>query len=142
MQSWLKCKQSWWLIRIGKQSTGKLRAIASSSSGGQVKQASQVRPIDMAEKVTNVLLTYVSLGTEGFTHKFGSNTFEKVKSMLTLLKEQWAGDEEASDELVRFERKPNRYRSALADILQERLAMDETLKHKLSQLLQGIGSVL
>ncbi len=90
--------------------------------------------VDLATKVLAILLPFVVKGAEEFAGKVGDATYEKTKSR--------SGDKEATETLAHFVEKPERYKLALEDILQEKLAEDKDLASKLSQLLNEIGPVL
>jgi hypothetical protein len=62
--------------------------------------------------------------------------------VLGTLKTRWAGDEEATETLDRFEERPERYQPVLEDILREKLAQDEELAAELATLLDEMGPSL
>jgi hypothetical protein len=96
-------------------------------------------PITITALTTNVmavLLPLISKGAEAFASEVGKGAYEKAKAMLTILKERWSEDNEAVDNLTRFEANPKRYEPVLSDILQEKLSTDQDLAARLSQLLQ------
>src|SRR5437588_12416145 len=92
--------------------------------------------VDLATKVVAVLLPFVSKGAEEFSSKVGDAAYEKAKKLLSTLKQRWSWDTEATESLVRFEQKPERYKVVLEDILQEKLIEDHDLSSQLTQLLQ------
>src|SRR5205807_428208 len=98
--------------------------------------------IDISTKVMAVLLPFVSKGAEEFASKVGDAAYEKAKTLLTVLKQKWSGDKEATESLALFEQKPQRYQAALEDILQEKLVEDHDLVIQLVQLLQEMGPTL
>src|SRR5437868_12441654 len=98
--------------------------------------------VDIATKVVAVLLPLVSKGAEEFASKIGDAAYEKAKGILSTLKQRWSVDTEATEGLVRFEQKPERYQTVLEDILQEKLSEDHDLAEQLSRLLQEIGPTL
>lgn len=98
--------------------------------------------VDLATKVVAILLPFVSKGAEEFASKVGDAAYEKAKSLLGTLKQKWAGDKEATESLVRFEQKPERYKTVLEDILQEKLAEDHDLATRVARLLQEMGPTL
>src|SRR5207302_1557174 len=51
-------------------------------------------------------------------------------------------DKEATESLVLFEKKPQRYQAVLEDILQEKLVEDHDLATQMVQLLQEMGPTL
>lgn len=95
--------------------------------------------VDLATKAMAVLLPFVSKGAEEFASKVGDAAYEKAKTLLATLKQKWSGDEEATESLVRFEEKPERYKLVLEDILQEKLVEDHDLAVQVTWLLQEIG---
>lgn len=96
----------------------------------------------VVSSVMAVLMPYVTKGAEAFAHLAGQAAFEKVKGLYESLKARWAGDREASDTLANFEQKPSRYRSALEDILKEKLGQDSALLAELANRLKEMGPVL
>src|SRR5437764_1171906 len=98
--------------------------------------------VDLATKVVAVLLPFVSKGVEEFASKVGDSAYEKAKTLLTTLKQKWSGDKEATESLIRFEEKPERYKTVLEDILQEKLAEDYDLASQVARLLQEMGPTL
>jgi hypothetical protein len=98
--------------------------------------------IDLTTKIMAVLLPFVSKGAEEFASKVGDAAFEKAKAILATLKQKWSGDKEATETLTRFEAKPERYKTVLEDILQEKLVTDNDLVLKLTRLLQEVGPSL
>lgn len=98
--------------------------------------------VDLATKVVAVLLPFVSKGAEEFASKVGDAAYEKAKALLSTLKQRWSGDIEATENLVRFEQKPERYQTVLEDILQEKLVEDHDLEAQLARLLQEMGPTL
>src|SRR5215213_1286401 len=96
----------------------------------------------LAANVMTVLMPYAAMGAQEFVKSAGKEAYEKVKSLLGTLKTRWAGDEEATDALARFEEKPERYRPALEDILLEKLACDEDLATELAARLEEMGPSL
>jgi hypothetical protein len=89
----------------------------------------------LATAVISILSPYLAKGAEEFMKAAGKDAYDKAKKILTTLKARWAGDEEARDQLARFEEKPERYQPVLEDILQEKLAQDKELVGELTQLL-------
>jgi hypothetical protein len=91
---------------------------------------------DLAAKTVAALLPLVSKGAEEFATKIGDAAYEKARALLSALKQKWSGDKEATEGLVRFEEKPERYKVALEDILREKLAEDQDLVAQVVWLLQ------
>jgi len=112
--------------RKGTQDTDKLRTVQPTD-----KQL----PPDLASQLVHSLMSYVSLSSEVFIQKFDSIAYTNTTSILTTLQQSWAADDEANDTLLHFTKKPDRYKSVLQDILQEKLAKDHDLAMQLSQLL-------
>lgn len=98
--------------------------------------------IDVSTKVMAVLLPFVTKGAEEFASKVGDAAYEKAKTLLTVLKQKWSGDKEATESLALFEQKPQRYQTVLEDILQEKLVEDHDLVTQVTRLLQEMGPTL
>jgi hypothetical protein len=97
---------------------------------------------DLAAKVIGVLAPYAAKGAEEFAQAAGQAACDKVKGLLAKLKERWAGDDEAELSLTQFEKKPERYRTSLEDLLKEKLAEDPGLVNEVKTLLAGLGPQL
>ena len=97
---------------------------------------------NLVSSVMTVLMPYVAKGAEEFARLAGKAAYSKAQNLFRTLKEKLASDEEARDSLSRFEEKPERYRSVLEDILEEKLAEDEDLANELKKLLQSMGPEL
>ena len=89
-----------------------------------------------------VLLPFVTKGAEEFATKVGDAAYERAKTLLSTLKQKWSGDKEATESLVHFEEKPERYKMVLEDILQQKLAEDHDLVIQVVQQLQEMGPTL
>lgn len=98
--------------------------------------------IDISTKVMAVLIPFVSKGADEFASKVGDVAYEKAKTLLTALKQKWSRDKEATESLLLFEQKPQRYQAVLEDILQEKLTEDQDLAARVVQLLQEMGPTL
>lgn len=98
--------------------------------------------VDLTTKVMSVLLPFVSKGAEAFASKVGDAAYEKAQMLLTTIRQKWSEDKEATESLVRFEEKPDRYKTVLEDILQEKLAEDKDLTSQVARLLQEMGPML
>lgn len=98
--------------------------------------------IDVSTKVMAVLLPFVTKGAEEFATKVGDAAYERAKTLLSTLKQKWSGDKEATESLVHFEEKPERYKMVLEDILQQKLAEDHDLVIQVVQQLQEMGPTL
>src|SRR4028118_648794 len=96
----------------------------------------------LAANVVAVLAPYAAVGAQEFARNVGKEAYEKAKGMLATLRAKWAGDEEATDALTRFEEKPERYAPVLEDVLREKLAEDKELAMVLSTLLSEMGPSL
>ena len=98
--------------------------------------------VSLAANVVAVLAPYAAVGAQEFARNVGKEAYEKAKGMLAALRAKWAGDEEATDALTRFEEKPERYAPVLEDVLKEKLAEDKELAAVLSTLLNEMGPSL
>ncbi len=98
--------------------------------------------VSLAANVVAVLAPYAAVGAQEFAKSVGKEAYEKAKGMLATLRAKWAGDEEATDALTRFEEKPERYAPVLEDVLKEKLAEDKELAAVLSTLLSEMGPSL
>ena len=95
--------------------------------------------ISLASGVMNVLMPYVKKGAEEFILAAGKDAYEKSKEILGTLKRRWSGDKEAIETLEHFEEKPDRYKSAIEDILSEKLAQDKGFAEVLQKMLSDLG---
>jgi len=93
----------------------------------------------LVTSVMGVLMPYVTKGAEEFARHAGEAAYKKAKDLLDTLKARLAGDEEATENLNRFEEKPQRYQPVMEDILTEKLARDQTLARELETLLKDMG---
>ncbi len=98
--------------------------------------------VDLTARVMGVLLPLVSKSAEEVASKVGDAAFEKMKALLATLKQKWSADKEATDSLIRFEEKPDRYQTVIEDILQEKLAQDHDLAYQLTVMLGEMGPAL
>jgi hypothetical protein len=96
----------------------------------------------LAANVMMVLMPYAAMGAQEFAKSAGKEAYEKAKSLLGTLKTRWAGDEEATDAVARFEEKPERYQPILEGILEEKITQDEQLAAELATLLEEMGPSL
>ena len=96
----------------------------------------------LAANVMSVLMPYAAMGAQAFVKSAGKDAYEKAKSLLGTLKARWAGDEEATDAVARFEEKPERYRPVLEGILEEKITQDKELAAELATLLEEMGPSL
>src|SRR5215212_8914320 len=96
----------------------------------------------LAAHVITVLMPYAAMGAQEFAKSAGKEAYEKAKSLLRTLKARWAGDEEATDAVARFEEKPERYRPVLEGILEEKITQDRELAAELATLLEEMGPSL
>lgn len=92
----------------------------------------------LAANAVAVLIPYVKKGAEEVASEVGKAATEKIKILLNTLKTRLSEDKEATYDLERFEEKPERYKSALQDILQEKLNNDKNLAAELDRLLKEI----
>jgi hypothetical protein len=91
--------------------------------------------IGLASTTMGILMPYVKKGAEQFISSAGKEAYEKSKAILGILRKRWLEDKEATETLERFEQKPDRYKSALEDILNEKLAQDKGLAEELQKRL-------
>ena len=98
--------------------------------------------VTLAANVMTVLMPYAAMGAQEFAKSAGKEAYEKAKTLLNTLKARWAGDEEATDTVARFEEKPERYRPVLEGILEEKITQDEQLAAELATLLEEMGPSL
>ena len=99
-------------------------------------------PVTLTTNILAVLMPYVTKKAEQFVQEAGEAAYEKAKNLFHTLKARWTGDKEATDQLARFEEKPERYHPVLEDILQEKLAQDKDLAGELARLLEEMGPSL
>ena len=92
--------------------------------------------------VMSVLISYAGKGAEEFVKGIGRDAYEKAKGLFSTLRTRWAGDKEATDVLIHFEEKPERYQSVLEAILAEKLAQDKELAEELVDQLDKMGPEL
>ena len=92
----------------------------------------------LAANTVAVLVPYVKKGAEEFASEVGKVAAERVKGLLNTLKARLSGDKEATENFEHFEEKPERYKSTLKDILQEKLNQDKNLAAELGRLLKEI----
>jgi hypothetical protein len=95
--------------------------------------------VSLAPAIMGVLVPYAKKGAESFVSSAGKDAYEKTKAILETLKKRWSGDKEATETLEHFEEKPDRYKSAVEDILNEKLAHDKGLSEELQKILNDIG---
>ena len=93
----------------------------------------------LATTVISILSRYLAKGAEEFVESARKDAYDKARKILIALKTRWAGDEEARDELERFEQKPVLCRPVLQQMLQERLVGDNELVRTLTELLKEMG---
>ena len=86
-----------------------------------------------------VLVPYAAIGASEFVKTAGKDTYEKAKSLVETLKKRWSQDEEASEVLEKFERKPDRYQPVVEDILKEKLEKEIGLADELQRILDNMG---
>jgi hypothetical protein len=96
----------------------------------------------LAANVMTVLMPYAAMGAQEFVKSAGKEAYEKAKNLLGTLKARWAGDEEATDAIARFEEKPERYQPVLEGILEEKITQDRELAAELATLLEEMGPSL
>lgn len=98
--------------------------------------------ISLASNVIAILLPYIKNGTDEFARQTGITAANAAKNILDTLKTKWKGDKEAADSLTHFEEKPDRYQTVIEDILNEKLAEDESLAAELTRILESVGPTL
>jgi len=98
--------------------------------------------VTLAANVMTVLMPYAAMGAQEFVKSAGKEAYEKAKTLLGTLKARWAGDEEETDTIARFEEKPERYRPVLEGILEEKITQDRELAAELATLLEEMGPSL
>ena len=99
-------------------------------------------PASLSTFAIAILGPYVSKGVEEFTKAVGEVAYEKAKKLFGTLKTRWAGDPVASDQLARFEKKPEVHGPALEEVLAEKLAQDKDLAKDVEQTVKEIGPAL
>jgi hypothetical protein len=92
----------------------------------------------LASTAVAALIPYIKKGAEEFAGELGKAAAEKVKGLLGALKRRLSGDKEAAPVLENFEQKPDRYNSALTDILKEKLDQDQGFVQELERTLREI----
>lgn len=96
-------------------------------------------PATIATAVLAILAPYAKKSAQEFIRTAGEFGYERAKRLFTTLKERWTGDEEASDVLTQFEKKPERYEGVLQDVLQEKLQTDAALSADLDEQIRELG---
>src|SRR5829696_9226347 len=89
-----------------------------------------------------VLMPYAAMGAQEFVKSAGKEAYEKAKTLLGTLKARWAGHEEDTDAVARFEEKPERYQPVLEGILEEKITQDRELAAELTTLHEEMGPSL
>ncbi len=82
-----------------------------------------------------LLAPFAAKGAEEFAKTAGKAAAEKAGALLRTIRERWAKNDEAKDALAKFERKPERYRPVVEDILTETVRSDPAFAQTLSQVL-------
>ena len=100
---------------------------------------SDMEPAATANNTISLLMPYVTIHSEKFIKTAGKEAYTKVANMMTALKSHLAQDDEAAAALAHFEQKPDRYRSVLKGVLQEKLVEDAAFNSELSQALADLG---
>lgn len=103
---------------------------------------SDPNPATTASNVISLLTPYVTVHAEKFIKAAGKDAYAKVGNIVTDLKSHFAQDAEATAALAHFEQKPDRYRSVLQDVLQEKLADDTAFNSELAQAVADLGPSL
>jgi len=89
----------------------------------------------LAAKTIAILTPFVSKSVEEYAKKFGEAACQKSISLLGTLKKNVSGDKEATEALENFKQNPGRYKSALEDILSEKLANDKNFANQLQKVI-------
>lgn len=95
--------------------------------------------IGLATKAMSVLMPFVAKSGEEFAKAAGQDAYKRSKGLFEYLKREFSGDLEATENLKRFEEKPERYAPILEDILKEKLSRDKVLAEELDRMLKEIG---
>lgn len=85
----------------------------------------------IATIAVSIITPLVKKAGEEFSGKVGEEIF-------SLIKRKFKGDEEAESTLSAFEKKPERYNTALVDILREKAEVDSVFGELLLKLVQNI----
>jgi len=94
--------------------------------------------IGLATKVVGILTPYVAKSGEEFVKAAGQAAYEKSKSLLETLKKRLSEDKEATGALENFEQKPERYKTVLEDILNDKIARDKDFADELQKHLKDM----
>ncbi|MCM3905369.1 MAG: hypothetical protein ND866_27035 [Pyrinomonadaceae bacterium] len=86
----------------------------------------------LAATVIAILTPYVAKGAEEFVKGAGKDAYEKTKQLFVRLKEKWTGDDEASQALTNFEKKPDWYEPVLRKFLERDLETDRNFADDIS----------
>ena len=97
---------------------------------------------DLASKVLDFLVAYVSVGSQEFVRGVGKAAFEKAKNLLAALKTKWTEDQEAKGVLEDFEEDPQRHRLALENCLQATLSQDSDFATQLDTFVREMGPTI
>lgn len=92
----------------------------------------------LAGNAVAALMPFFKKGAEEFSGELGKAAAEKVKGLLGIIKRRLSGDSEAAPVLENFEQKPERYNSALIDILKEKLDKDQDFVEQIERSLREI----
>ena len=87
--------------------------------------------IAIATTAVSIITPLVKKAGEEFAGKTGEEIF-------SLIKRKFKGDKEAESALSDFEKKPERYRSALADIVREKAETDSAFGQLLLKLVESV----
>ena len=80
-------------------------------------------------------MPYVKKGAESISNAAAKDVYEKSKAVFEALKKRWTGDKEATETLVLFKEKPDRYKAAIEDLLREKLKQDKEFNEYMHKML-------
>ena len=99
-------------------------------------------PITVATTAVSLLSPYLLKGAEEFAKELGKEVAQKVGDVYKYLKNTFTGDSEESQVLSLFEKKPEKYGTNLADVLEERAKSDKDFAAGLEKHLSSVGPVI
>jgi hypothetical protein len=101
----------------------------------------------LAGQALAALTPLFNKGAESLINELGTKlgdsvattTVDNLKGLLDRIKAKFSGDEEATDALRNFEKKPDRWAPTLQDILKEKLDKDKDFANELDGLVKGVN---
>lgn len=96
----------------------------------------------VAASVVSVVAPFVRIGAEAFAKRAGDAAAAKAGDLLSVLKQRWRGDEEAEAGLELFEKHPQRYASAVTDLVRTKLEADPAFAAEVRGLLADLGPTI